>query len=240
MLRSDPPSRCFKLSSEPRVSGPLDRRAFLGGPLPLVLRPHPAGLLCHLTPLLCRGLLLGRGPLRRHRLLRGNRHAQVGVILLPMACLDLDATGPACAAATTALAVPMICGPIRRDIGVIGTVNSHRTSQLLHGAGRDTGSRRPRGAAAAHRASTPRATTRRAAIPGRKVVRALGFGTQIPAIGGRGQHPVGVEIDEPDPVLVPARTLQVRQVGHDGGDLPAHDQYPGPRTLRRRPRRSAR
>src|SRR6266699_5103621 len=109
-----------------RIIGSVDRRAFFGRPLPLVLRPHPAGLLGRPIPLLRRGLLPGRGPLRRNRLLRGNRHTQVGVILLPMTRLDLDTTGPARPAAATTLIVPMICAPIGRQFGVIGLVNSHR------------------------------------------------------------------------------------------------------------------
>ena len=72
------------------ITGTVDRRTLLGRPPPLVLRPHPAGLLDVLTPLLRGGLLSGRCSLRGHRLLRGNGHAQVGVVLLPVTRLGLD------------------------------------------------------------------------------------------------------------------------------------------------------
>jgi hypothetical protein len=75
--------------------------------------------------------------LRRNGLLRGNRHAQVGVILLPVAYLGLDATGPGRPAAATALVIPMICVPVRWHVGFIGPVNSHWTSRPSRDAGND-------------------------------------------------------------------------------------------------------
>src|ERR1035437_3686897 len=54
----------FAVPGTRRISGLAGRRAFLGRPLPLILRPHPAGLLGRLIPLLRRGLLPGRSLLR--------------------------------------------------------------------------------------------------------------------------------------------------------------------------------
>jgi hypothetical protein len=59
-------SVAFSAPGSRRISGPVDRRAFLGRPSPLVLGPHPAGLLFRPIPLLRRGLLPGRGLLRRN------------------------------------------------------------------------------------------------------------------------------------------------------------------------------
>jgi hypothetical protein len=64
-------------------------------------------------------------------LLRRNRYAQVGVILLPRSCLGLDAAGAASPADAVTLVIPMICVPIWWLVGVIGVVGSHRTSQSL-------------------------------------------------------------------------------------------------------------
>src|ERR1700730_15121724 len=47
------------------IARPIDRPALLGRPLPLVLRPHPAGFRNLLVPRVYRGLLFGRDPLRR-------------------------------------------------------------------------------------------------------------------------------------------------------------------------------
>src|ERR1035437_3035607 len=127
----------FAVQGTRRISGLAGRRAFLGRPLPLILRPHPAGLLGRLIPLLRGSLLLGHGLLRRNRLLRRGRHAQVDVILLPRACLDLDATGPGGPAAAT-LIVAVIGGPGRRAGRVLGGGDSHRTSQPPCDTGRDT------------------------------------------------------------------------------------------------------
>ena len=46
-----------------------------------------------------------------------------------MTRLGLDATALATPAATTTPVIPMIRVPIRRHVGFIGPVNSHRTSQ---------------------------------------------------------------------------------------------------------------
>jgi hypothetical protein len=46
-----------------------------------------------------------------------------------VARLGLDAAGPARPAATAALVIPMICVPIRWHVGLLGPVNSHRTSR---------------------------------------------------------------------------------------------------------------
>ena len=115
---------------EPGGSSDLSTGArSLGRPLALVLPPHPLGLLDRLTPLRRRGLLPGCGPLRGHRLFRGNRRAQLGVILLSIARLGLAATSPGRPAAATApLVIPTIRVPIGRHVGVIGPVDSHRTS----------------------------------------------------------------------------------------------------------------
>ena len=68
------------LSPSPRQepggsSGRVDRPAFLGRPLPLVLSPNPAGFRYLLVPRVCRGLLLCRDPLRCDGLLFGIGYA---------------------------------------------------------------------------------------------------------------------------------------------------------------------
>src|SRR6266700_3072229 len=91
---------------------PLDWSALAGRPSPLVLRPHPAGLFYLLTPLLGCGLLLGRDPLHRRGLFRGNGRPQVGVVLLSVAGLGIGVTGPVRLAAAVILVVSAICVPV--------------------------------------------------------------------------------------------------------------------------------
>ena len=50
----------------------------------------------------------------------------------------------------------------------------------------------------------------------------------------RGEHPVGVEVDEPDPALVPARALGEGQPVHHRGDLAAHGVFPSVAAARNR------
>ena len=117
------------------VGGFVDWRAFPGRPSPLVLRSTSSG-----TPRLSHPTS-ARRPARWPRsaawsyLLRGNRHAQVGVILLPMAGLGLDAAASAGPAGRAALVVAIIWALIRRQFAIIGAVDSHRTSQSPCAAG---------------------------------------------------------------------------------------------------------
>src|SRR5689334_8090335 len=73
-----------------RVGGGVDRGAFAWGPLPLVLAPHPAGLLGGLVPLLGSRLFFRRALPGCDGLLRGNRLAQLDVVLLSTAGLGGD------------------------------------------------------------------------------------------------------------------------------------------------------
>ena len=94
-----------------RIGGSIDRSALAGRPSPLVFGPHPAGLFCLLVPLLGRGLLLGRDPLRGGGLFRGNGRPQVGVVLLSVAGLGFGVAGPD-RLAVVILGVSAICVPV--------------------------------------------------------------------------------------------------------------------------------
>jgi hypothetical protein len=66
-------------------------------------------------------------------LLQGSRHAQLGVVVLPIARLRLDAAGPSRPAAVTVV-IPVIAAPVRRHVGFLGLVNVHWTSLPPDGA----------------------------------------------------------------------------------------------------------
>ena len=96
-----------------------------------MLRPHPAGPLRRLNPGIGgAGLIPGTivRPIPRLRpLFYRDCYAQVGVILLAIAGLDLGATCPA-RAVTTRVRVfgGMIWMPARRHISVVRTVGTHQ------------------------------------------------------------------------------------------------------------------
>src|SRR5256714_4435458 len=55
----------------------------------------------------------------------------------------------------------------------------------------------------------------------------LGLGPQVAAVLGRRVHAVGIEVGEPDPLVMPAGPFQVGHARDDGADLAAHSSSSG-------------